>query len=137
VVVTDRGAHRVYRLDSSGNQTVIAGNGSQTGGGDGQLATATGLDGVRGVWFLPTGAYFLCTHRGSQVWYVDTAGTIHLFLNGNRSGTHAGDGTWFYNPTENRVSECRAVTVDWQGNVILTENDDGYVRQVRFLPYLP
>ena len=88
---------------------------------------------VRGVWFLPSGAQFLCTRRGSQVWYVDTAGYVRLFLNGSRSDTHAGDGTWFWNPTEFRVSECRAVTMDRQGNLLITENDSGYVRKVQFL----
>ncbi len=134
LVVTDRSAHRVYRLDQQGNRTPIAGNGSTFGGGDGQLALDTALEEVRGVWFLPTGAYFLCTHRSSRVWYVDTSGYIHLFLNGNRNGAHAGDGTWFYNPTEFRVSECRAVTVDYAGNILITENDAGYVRKVEFFP---
>jgi hypothetical protein len=137
VVVTDRSAHRVYRLDASGNRTAIAGNGGTTGGGDGQLATSTALQEVRGVWFLPNGAFFVATHFSSRVWYIDTAGYIHLFLHGNRSGAHAGDGTWFYNPTEARVSECRAVTMDYEGNLLITENDIGYVRKVRFLPFEP
>jgi hypothetical protein len=65
---------------------------------------------------------------------VDTAGYIHLFLNGYRNDNHAGDGTWFYNPGEYRVSKCRAVTVDYEGHVLITENDGGYVRKVAFLP---
>jgi hypothetical protein len=134
LVVTDRNAHRVYRLDHKGTRTPIAGNGTTAGGGDGQLALDTALQEVRGVWFLPTGAYFLCTHRGSRVWYVDTAGYIHLFLNGNRTGARVGDGTWFYNPAEFRVNECRAVTVDYSGNLLITENDNGYVRKVEFSP---
>jgi hypothetical protein len=133
-VVTDRGAHRVYRLDSQGNRTVIAGNGSTVGGGDGQAATNTALNEVRGVWFLPSGAFLVATHRGSQVWYVDTDGHIHLFLNGDRNGAHAGDGTWFYNPAEPRVSECRAITMDFAGNLLITENDVGYIRKIEFLP---
>ena len=137
VVVTDRGTHRVYRLDAQGVKTVIAGNGSTVGGGDGQLATSTALNEVRAVWCLPTGAFFVATHRGSQVWYIDTAGYIHLFLNGNRNGAHAGDGTWFYNPAEARVSEVRAVTLDHKGNLLITENDVGYVRKVEFLPFTP
>jgi hypothetical protein len=140
VVVTDRGTHSVWRLSDNGTRVRIAGNGTMAnsaGGGDGGLATATGLDGVRGVWFLPTGGYFVCTHRGSQVWYVDTGGMIHLFLNGHRSETHAGDGTWFWNPTQLRVSECRAVTLDHEGNLLVTEHDAGYVRKVQFLRHEP
>ena len=137
LVVTDRGTHSVYRLDPEGTRTLIAGNGTTLGGGDGQPALETGLEEVRGVWFLPTGAYFLCTHRSSRVWYVDVAGDIHLFLHGFRNSAHAGDGTWFYEPSEARVSKCRAVTMDWQGNVLITENDAGFVRKVRLLPCEP
>ncbi len=137
LVVTDRRGHRVWRCFDDGSKTNIAGNGSTFGGGDGQLATETGLNEVRGVWFLPTGAYFLCTHRGSQVWYVDVDGSVHLFLNGSTSDTHAGDGTWFWNPTEFRVSENRAVTMDREGNLLICENDSGYIRKVQFLRHGP
>lgn len=135
LVVTDRNGNSVWRLESNGTTRVrIAGNGNPSGGGEGQLATATGLAGVRGVWFLPTGAFFVCTHAGGQVWYVDADGIIHLFLNGSGSNTHMGDGTWFYAPSQLRVSEVRAVTVNPAGDVLITENDRGYVRRVRFLP---
>jgi hypothetical protein len=140
VVATDRGGHSVWRLFDDGTKVRIAGNGTQfnsAGGGNGGEATLTGLDGVRGVWFLPNGAFFVCTHRGSQVWYVDIGGLIHLFLNGSRAETHAGDGTWFWNLAELRVSECRAVTLDYDGNLLVTEHDAGYVRKVQFLRHQP
>ncbi len=141
LVVTDRRGHRVWRCFDDGSKTNIAGNGTTTtvnpGGGDGGLATLTPLREVRGVWFLPTGAYFVCTHRGSQLWYVDVNGLIHLFLNGSTSDAHAGDGTWFWNPGEFRISECRAVTMDYAGNLLICEHDSGYIRKVQFLRHGP
>jgi hypothetical protein len=68
---------------------------------------------------------------------VDTAGIIHLFINGHRSDTHTGDGTWFYNPNEFRVSEIRQITVDHSGNLLICEHDSGYIRKVQFLPFTP
>lgn len=137
LVVTDRFGHRVYRIEADGSKTVIAGT-STFGGGDGEFATETFLNEVRGVWFMPNGGYLLCTHRGSQVWYVDTAGYIHLLLNGSASfDTHAGDGTWFYNPAEFRVSECRAITMDLDGNILITDHDSGYIRKIQFLRHGP
>lgn len=136
LVVTDRGGHYVYRIGTDGTKTIIAGNGATFGGGDGEGAVETGLNEVRGVWFLPHGGYFLATHRGSQVWYVDTGGVIHLFLHGFTSNTHGGDGTWFYAPNEPRVSEIRAITMDHQGNILITEHDSGYVRKVEFLRHV-
>lgn len=137
VVVTDRNAHRVYRLETNGTRTVIAGNGTTSGGGDGQLATATGLAQVRAVWFLPTGAFLVGTDSGARVWYVDTSGVIHLFLNGTSANAHAGDGTWFYNPAELRTGPIRAITADREGNLLVTEHDAGYVRKIRFLRHVP
>ena len=128
LVVTDRLGNTVSRLAEDGTPTPIAGNGTNSGGGDGQSALDTGLVGVRGVWFLPTGGYLLATHAGSQVWYVDTAGIIHLFVDG-RKGSHSGDGDDFNSPGF-KVSEVRSVTVDAAGNVLITENDAGFVRRV-------
>jgi hypothetical protein len=137
LVVTDRGAHRVSRIETSGTRTVIAGNGTTGGGGDGQPATATGLNQVRAVWFLPTGAFLVGTDAGSTVWYVETAGVIPQFLRGTSNNAHAGDGTWFYNPTEFRTGPIRAITADREGNLLITEHDAGYIRKIRFLRHVP
>jgi sugar lactone lactonase YvrE len=128
LVATDREAHRVYRLSNDGAKTPIAGNGTPLGGGDGWSALETGLDGVRAVCFRADGSYFLGTHRGSKVWFVDTRGIIHLFLDGSR-GSHGGDGEPFRSPGF-KVSEVRAVTLDPFENVLVTENDAGFVRMV-------
>ncbi len=132
LAVTDRGASLAYTLTKKGVQTVIAGNGQSFGGGDGQPALQTALYEVRGIWFLPNGGYFLATHAGSQVWYVDTAGIIHLFVDGFPNA-HGGDGNWFYAPGP-KVSECRSVAMDPAGNILIVENDGGFVRRIRFLP---
>ena len=135
LVVTDRGSNLVYRVAASGTRTIIAGNGTISGGGDGFSALQTGLYGVRGVWFLPTGGYLLATHEGSQVWYVDAAGLIHLFVNG-RANFHFGDGSFFFTAGLS-ISEPRSVTLDYDGNLLITENDYGYVRKIRFLRLTP
>ena len=92
------------------------------------------FEGVPAIKAVLSGPHIAIGDRWGQiyiaVWYVDTVGCIHLFLNGRRNGAHAGNGTWFYNPAEFRVSECRAVTVDYAGNLLITENDLGYIRKV-------
>ncbi|MCC6620188.1 MAG: hypothetical protein IT385_02975 [Deltaproteobacteria bacterium] len=129
LVVTDRGAHRVFRLDADGGATPIAGNGTTTGGGDGALATETGLDEPRAVWFRDSGGFFVGTHEGNQLWYVDAQGVIHLALDGGDNHAHGGDGLFFRAPGE-KVSEVRAVTIDPLGRILVTENDYGYVRAI-------
>ena len=111
---------------------MIAGNGTTTGGGDGFPALETGLYGPRGVWPVPTGGYLLLTHDGCQLWYMDTAGMVRLLLNGARGNTHDGDGQFFYDPSEPKISEGRSVTMDYAGNILICESDWGYVRRIRF-----
>jgi hypothetical protein len=136
LVVTDRGDNRVYLLQTSGSRRVLYGNGSSDPVVDNTPALASGLYGVRGVWSMPIGGHLLSTHEGSQVLYVDAAGLLHIFVQGNTGGFHTGDGQWFYS-SDYKVSEVRSVTMDSHGNVFIVENDAGYVRKIEFLRLEP
>jgi len=117
-------------MDRNGAKTVIAGNGSSDEGVEGMAAMETPLHGVRGVWFLADNSYFLATHEGSNIWYVDVTGIAHRFLAGREGDEyHSGDNESFRTPGD-KISEARAVTVDYGGNVIVTENDRGFVRKI-------
>jgi hypothetical protein len=76
LVVTDRGAHRVYRFEPDGSRTPIAGNGTTVGGGDGQPALATGLAGVRAVWFFASGAFFIVSQKRCNLFFFLGCGYI-------------------------------------------------------------
>ena len=68
-------------------------------------------------------------------WYVDPIGIIHLLVHGARSlDIQVGDGMWFYKVPEARISETRSVTMDPRGDILITENDRGYVRRIRLAP---
>ena len=138
--VCDRGANRVYRMETNGTLVTIAGNGTTTGGGDGFPALQTGLIQPRSIWFIPNGGFFITEHDpGNRVWYVDPAGIIHRWLNGSGSNNYrVGDGAWFYeNPATPKVSRVRAINADPNGNLIITESNFGYVRRIRFERLIP
>jgi len=78
----------------------------------------------------------LATHEGSQVLYVDPAGIIHVFADGSYGGIHSGDGEWFHSPGS-KISEVRAASMDSKGNILITEDDFGYVRRIDFLRLSP
>ena len=44
---------------------------------------------------------------------------------------HAGDGQWFYLPGD-KFGQLRSVAMDQQGNLLIVENDIGYVRRIDF-----
>lgn len=130
MVVTDMGNNVVIRIHKQGKKEIIAGNGSKNGGGNGYLATETGLNGVRGVWFLEDNSYFLITFQGSQLWYVDFENRIHLFIDGKNDDSHTGDNQIFSAPGK-KISKPRSITCDNEGNLIITENDYGFIRMVK------
>jgi len=130
LVVTDRTAHSVYRIEPDGGKTRIAGNGTAIGGGDGQPALETGLEEVRGIAYVPSGGYFLCTHRGSDIWFVDTNGIVHLFISGLRnSDPFGGEGTLASSPGD-KLSEVRAINITPGGDLIITHSDQSTIRIV-------
>jgi hypothetical protein len=139
LIVTDRGASKVYYLvatgSKTGNRNVLYGDGNTNAVVDGTLAKTNSLYGVRGIWPLPTGGYLLATHEGSQVLYVDRAGLVHVLVNG-LANAHAGDGQWFHSPGY-KISETRSVSLDRQGNILITESDFGYVRRIDFTRLIP
>jgi hypothetical protein len=98
-----------------GDKTVIAGNGTVSGGGDGFPALQTGLNGPCEVWPVPTGGYLFLLHDGGQLWYMDTASVLHLLVNGGSGTTHNGDGVNFYDPLQLKISEGRSVSMDYNG----------------------
>jgi hypothetical protein len=137
LVVTDRGDNTVWVVNTnSGARTLLFGNGGTSLVVDGTLALTNSLYGVRGIWQPPTGGYFLADDYSAQFLYVDVAGILHIFLNGS-GNSHSGDGQWFYAPTKNLIGQMRSVTMDNQGNLIIVENDLGYVRKVDFQRLTP
>ena len=92
LAVTDRSGHQAWWVASNGAMLPLAGNGTTEGGGDGFLATETGLTELRGIWFPPDGGVLLCTHVGSQLWWMDQAGVLHLMLDGAPDGGGRGGG---------------------------------------------
>ena len=131
LVATDRSEHRVYRIQDDGTKKAIAGSGQISGGVNGGKALEMALYGVRAVWFFADGSFLVGTHEGSQVWYIDTLGVINLFLDGmDDDDCFDGDGKNFMKPGK-KISEVRSVSMDYEGNVMIVENDQGHIRVVQ------
>jgi hypothetical protein len=130
-IVTEDTGNRVYRLSANGAKTLIAGNGTTFGGGDGFPALETGLNRVRGVACLPNGGIFLATQKGSQIWYLDTAGIIHKAIDCAPTGAYnfGNDESW--STPGIKMSEPRAITVAPNGDLIITASDYGQIRVVK------
>lgn len=130
VGITSLGNQLVYRFDE-GHTTVIAGTGSTSGGdGSGSPAITVALNRPRGIAFLPDGSYFLATQKGGDIWWIDTSGVIHLFVQGAGSGnTNAANGqSWTV--AGDKIAEPRAIHLATNGDLLITTNDRGFIRSV-------
>lgn len=148
IYVSDREGCAVYRVPPNYGGFAVSdtmrvaglGGGSTTDSGaafNGMPATQVGMREVRGVAFHPLGGFFTATHRGGDVWYVDTGGRAWLFVEGNNGNVHNPNAVPV--PTANIImSEPRSVTVSRSGDVLIACNDAGYIRIVRsILPSPP
>ena len=103
------------------------------------LATNATLNQVRGISFLPNGGYFLCTHRGGNVWYVDSDANyatahIHLFLHGRGKNdiTYFGPNALALPVTGIEChSQPREITAAPDGSLLVVSNDSGLVRKIK------
>lgn len=134
LLVSDRGGNRVYAVTETNGVAIkvpVAGSGGAGAGSDGAVALSTPLEGVRAVWPAHPadgGGFFAGTHEGCQLWFIDAAGIAHLFVDGSKD-THAGIGEAYDTPGE-KVSEMRSVTLDGAGNVIIVDDDRGFVSRI-------
>ncbi|MEO7319938.1 MAG: hypothetical protein ABIZ56_13190, partial [Chthoniobacteraceae bacterium] len=125
-------AQGLFRIDGPDARTRITGDGNQPVAGESQPAISSFIEQPRGIAFLPNGAYFLCAHKGANganVWYVDTAGVLHLYIRGKKSGDIYNLTNGLHPPLTSLeyYSQARAVTIAPNGNLVCVTNDSGYV----------
>jgi hypothetical protein len=124
--VGDRRANQIFEIVGKA-KVPRAGDGSDSDFVEGRPALETPMAGARAVWPYQ-GGLFVGLHDGSRVVYVEPNGTAHTFLDGAKHA-HGGDGLAFDAPGP-KVSEVRSVAVSSTGDLIVVENDLGFVRLV-------
>ena len=130
LLVTDRDRGKVYRFNrATGSVDHIAGNGTKDDNRKINSALDVSLEGVRGIWCTPDNGLLLACHESHDIWYMNPDGTIVKFLDGAKD-KHDGDGE-NYNSKGKKISETRSVSMDTFGNILICENDVGYLRIVR------
>ncbi len=135
--ICDPGLNRVFRRGTNGLTSTFAGNGTTSPRTEGASVTEFGLTRPNQICFLPNGGYLISEESpGNCIWYVDPEQKVHRWLNGSEANNaYVGDGQWFYHePGTAKITAPRSVALDRRGNVIIVENDLGFIRQIRFEP---
>lgn len=122
----------LFRIDGPDEVTRITGNITQPLAADGQLAINSYIDGPRGIAFRPDGSFFICGHKDGNVWFVDTAGIMHLYLRGkgSKDAYSLPEGQHPPLTAAQYFAQPRALTLAPNGNLLVVCNDSGFVFQV-------
>ena len=129
MVVGDEGLYGnvVYKVDSSGQLTTVAGNGTEGFSGDGGPATNAALSGPEGVFVDRAGNIFIADSLNDRIRKVDAAtGIIHTVA-GNGNFGFSGDGG---PATSAELHSPIGVFVDSAGNIFIADSGNERIREV-------
>jgi sugar lactone lactonase YvrE len=91
ILVADRGAHRVFRIDHSGNKHTIIGNGTPGFSGDGGLAMDAVVNHPEWLALGPGDDLILADRGNHRVRRIDRSSGVITTIAGNGELAHSGD----------------------------------------------
>lgn len=125
----DRDAGYVYRLDSSGEKSVVAGDGTMRIRSTPVAATKQGLNQPRALAWAPGLGLLIGTQGGRRVYRLDPSGALELLLDGKAPSSKAHSGEFSLRIKE-PLGKLRGLFVAPNGDLLLTHGDLGQV--IRF-----
>jgi len=120
------GEHRVWRRESDGTLTVVAGTGEVGFDGDGGPATEAKLWTPTDVAFDSLGNMYIADTGNDRIRKVDSAGIITTYAGSGETG-YGGDGG---PATEAKLFSPTGVVVDPSGNLFIADRMNGRIRRV-------
>ena len=124
--IADCDAHCIRKVDTDGNISTVAGNGTNGYSGDGGSATSAQLNVPYGVAVDLVGNVYIAEQQGHRIRKVDTDGNISTVA-GNGTGGYSGDS----GPAVNaKILAPWGVQVDGAGNIYIADTGNYCIRKV-------
>ena len=124
--IADLRNNRIRKVDTAGNISTVAGNGTRGFSGDGAAATAAQLNWPTGVAVDGSGNLYIASRNNRRIRKVDAS-------SGNIS-TVAGNGTWGHSGDGAAATAAQLVpaevAVDGSGNLYIADADNHRIRKV-------
>ena len=122
--IADPQNNAVFRIDSSGNISVFAGNGLQGFSGEGGAATSASLSLPTGIAFDGAGNLYITDQGNQRIRKVTTDGTIHTIAGTGQSGFLDGPAL------SAKMQNPACIYVDAPGNLYFTDNGNNRIRKI-------
>jgi|GEM_PF-969054 len=124
--IADNENNRIRKVDTSGNISTIAGNGTSGYSGDGGPAISAQLSYPSGVVFDSSGNMYIADSSNNSIRKVDNAGNISTVAGNGKAG-NSGDGgpataAYLYRPS--------GVAFDSSGNMYIADKYNNRIRKV-------
>jgi sugar lactone lactonase YvrE len=126
VYIADGYNSRIRKLDTSGNISTVAGDGSQGYGGDNGPATGAELWSPRDVVVDKNGNLYIADTGNNRIRRVDTSGVISTMA-GNGTKGYTGDGG---PATKAELNTPNGIALDGSGNLYISERGNNVIRKV-------
>jgi trimeric autotransporter adhesin len=117
----------IFKVDTAGNLTIVAGNGFAGYSGDGGPATQAELNGPQGVSIDGSGNIFIADTDNNRIREVVAATGIIQTVAGNGKAGYSGDGG---KATQAELNGPSTVSVDRSGSIVITDADNYRIREV-------
>jgi Secretion system C-terminal sorting domain/NHL repeat len=127
VYIADYFNNAIRKIDTNGNISTFAGNGSIGYSGDGFAATTAQMHYPAGVSVFSFGNVYIADQGNNMIRFVNSAGTISTFAGKNTNG-YAGDGGLAVNA---ELSSPKGIAVDAQNRLFIADYDNNVIRVVK------
>lgn len=119
---------RVYKIDTTGTLTVLAGNGAYGYSGDGGPATAAELESPEGLAVDASGNVYISDSGSNSIREVlVSSGNIQTIAGGNAASAYGGDG----GPAVNaQLSNPIGIALDASGNLYIADAGNYVIREI-------
>ncbi len=124
--IADRDNNRIRKVDSNGNISTVAGDGTAGFGGDGGAAATAKLNAPTGLTTDGSGSLFIADRDNRRIRKVTASGMISTVA-GTGSTGYNGDGGTSLSATFTTPS---GVTVDGAGNLLIADSGNHRIRKV-------
>ncbi|MHC1685848.1 MAG: DUF4073 domain-containing protein [Clostridiaceae bacterium] len=126
IYIADTYNNRIRKVDTSGNISTVAGEGTRSYSGDGGAATSAKLNRPNGVVVDSSGNIYIADTDNNRIRKVDTSGSI---------STVAGTGTQGYSGDGGAATSAQlkwpfGIALDSIGNILFADNGNHRIREV-------